>query len=446
MAEVSDKALSLPRFSRSLRPLNASLSVKVPAPMAHCLRRLLPALLLLLVASTALAQPSGAPVGVAIAVNEAAITYRDIEARMALGVFGLGGRQPTQAELRQMEAQAVDTLIDEALMMQEAGRRGVEVPEALIDQQIARVAQANRIDPGQLQRLETLRHQVRANIAWQIVMERVGRRQVQVSEEEIRFRESQIRANAGKPEYRLAEILLPATTAQEEAAAMDLARELVTRVRSGASFAQLATQHSVGPGAARGGDLGWQLSTQMEPDTLAVAQRLQPNEVSDPVATADGVRLLFLIQQRITAAADPSQTEISFRRLVLPQDQMGQLRTLALKLQAETPVSCPGLDDIAEAAGSPVRPEPVVTTNLAALPPDVRTALQPAGTGDVVPIGAQILVAICGREGADGLPDRETIANQLAAQKMTVVEQRMLRDLRRSAIIRRLDPMSQAGR
>ena len=79
------------------------------------------------------------------------------------------------------------------------------------------------------------------------------------------------------------------------------AREIIALVTQGQDFAELARQHSIGPSASQGGDLGYFERERMVKPFADVAFGLQPNQFSaDPVQTQFGWHVI-LVEDRKSA-------------------------------------------------------------------------------------------------------------------------------------------------
>jgi len=98
--------------------------------------------------------------------------------------------------------------------------------------------------------------------------------------------------NPPKTEQRARHILLKT---EEEA------RAVIAQLAEGADFAELAKEHSTGPSASQGGDLGYFTADQMVPEFSAVAEKLQPGEYSkDPTQTQFGWHVIKVEDRRET--------------------------------------------------------------------------------------------------------------------------------------------------
>lgn len=122
---------------------------------------------------------------------------------------------------------------------------------------------------------------------------------IKVGEDELRARYQGQIANYQTPEQRRARHILITLAPDADAAAVDAAQakatELLAKLRSGGSFADLAKKHSQDPGsAAQGGDLGLFGRGIMDPAFEDAVFALKPGELSEPVRSAFGLHLIRL--------------------------------------------------------------------------------------------------------------------------------------------------------
>ncbi len=96
--------------------------------------------------------------------------------------------------------------------------------------------------------------------------------------------------NFAQPEVHAHHILLKT---KEEALAV------IQQLQSGADFATLAKQHSTGPSASNGGDLGFFRREQMVPAFADAAFALQPGQITtEPVQTQFGWHVIKVFERR----------------------------------------------------------------------------------------------------------------------------------------------------
>jgi peptidyl-prolyl cis-trans isomerase C len=86
------------------------------------------------------------------------------------------------------------------------------------------------------------------------------------------------------------------------------ALQIIKNLQDGEEFSKLASEHSTGPSAASGGDLGWFGEGQMVPEFSKAAFALNPGDiVTQPVKTQFGWHVIMVEDRKI--AAPPSFEE-----------------------------------------------------------------------------------------------------------------------------------------
>lgn len=276
---------------------------------------------------------------IAIVVNDDVISVQDLEKRMRMVIIS-SGLPNTQEVGQKLLPQVVDALVREQIMLQEGAKEGFEVSAQELNNGFATIAAQNKQKPEtfrtMLQRagisLDTMERQVRSQIIWGKVVQKVLRGRVNISDRDIDAELERIRAKIGTPEYLAAEIFLPVTDPKNEADIKELSRRLVNAVREqGASFYKLAQQFSKSAGAANGGDTGWLHENQLSAEVLRVLKSLKKNEVSAPIKTVKGYHIYFLRDVRILSedtVPSPDQIEFNIGNSRLEQLQARYLEDL----------------------------------------------------------------------------------------------------------------------
>jgi len=78
----------------------------------------------------------------------------------------------------------------------------------------------------------------------------------------------------------------------------DKAKELLHMIKNGASFADMAKQHSMCPSGRKGGDLGWFGKGMMVKEFEDAAFNHAKGEVVGPVKTQFGWHLIHVMDQK----------------------------------------------------------------------------------------------------------------------------------------------------
>ncbi|GAA0601959.1 peptidylprolyl isomerase [Caenispirillum bisanense] len=385
---------------------------------------------------------------IAAVVNDDVISLRDILARMDFVIAT--SNLPDSQEVRQrLLPQVLQGLIIETLKMQEAKRLGIQVNQGELTEGIRQVESQNRMPPGSfLPSLQnrgipaaTFERQIRAEISWIKVVRSSLSGQVTVSDTEVQARAEQLRQSVGKPEGLLAQIYLPVDDPLREGEVRQVAERLAAQIRGGANFVALAQQFSQDPTAAKGGDMGWVPLGNLEPELREMVERTENNRLTDPVRTAAGYTIMLVRDKRIAGdRAAAVGTTMSLVQVSLPTTgarTMAPEQRAALSQRATATTSCDAMEALAREVGTPgsSRIEGLSPNDL---PPALAAAIDdlPLETPSrVVPVpGAEVIVMVCERSERSALDDEE-IRRQIENEKLEVLAERRLRDLRRNALI-----------
>ena len=237
--------------------------------------------------------------GKPITVNE----YKMLLAATMRQRFYHGNAPESQAEAVRKEVS--ELLIERALLVEEADRRGIKVDTAMIDQAVAdadaRYANTPRWKLQREQLLPGLKKQV-AQQSQLDQLEKAVRNIPPPADEEVRAYYKQKPDLFTEPEkLRLSVILLnvdPSAPKELWDKALEDAQAIYRRIKDGANFAEEARLHSTDHTASSGGDLGY-VHRGMLPEALeGKIDKFQVSEVSEPITVLEGVSL-FRVEERI---------------------------------------------------------------------------------------------------------------------------------------------------
>jgi peptidyl-prolyl cis-trans isomerase SurA len=401
----------------------------------------------------AAAQPAPLSETVVATVNDEIISTYDVVQRMRLLIV-TSGIQPTEQNLPEIQREALSSLIDERLEMQELARQGklqkfdLIASNSEVDDEIADISRSNNTSSAQLlaqlsaQGLgaDTFREQLRAEISWRgWIRGRYGSR-LSIGEDQIKAYQTRLEAEAGKPQYQISEVFIDAGRAGGMQPAMEGATQLIGELQKGAPFAAVARQFSASPTAANGGDVGWVSQGEMAPEVDAVLAVLRPGQLSAPIPVKDGVYIIYLRDRR--AGGDAMLISLKQAAIALPKDAgEDQVAAARAKLEGLRPTlnGCDNLEaQAAKVAG-------VVSGDLGEaeskdLAPAFREAAEALAVGQVSePIRTDAglhLIAVCAkRTSGSDVMNHDQIDNRLYGQGLAMIAKRQLRDLRNSATI-----------
>ncbi len=399
--------------------------------------------------SAAPSAPAANAMSIAAVVNEDIITVFDVQARLGL-YLATSGLDNTPDIRSRLMPQVVNALIDDRLKLQEAKRLKITTGENEIRSSVDGIEQRNGMRPGAFRGMlaqanvdtSTLYTQIEADLSWVKVIRKELARDTTVQPQEVKAVMARMKANQGKPERLLAEIFLPVTPGIPEQTVRQLADRLVQQARGGTPFPALAQQFSQSATAALGGDLGWVVQGELEPEVEAMVTRLEPNQFSDPIRTSSGYHIIALRERRSSGAPDPRMSVVTLSQIYLP-NLGGRAMTPAKIAQLSEEIhakakTCADMNTLAKEIGTPGS-GPIPTVYLGGLPEKVRDGIADLKANQLSkPIevaGARLFVMVCMRKDDTGLPSEEQVMGTLQNEKLTNAARQKLRDLRRAALI-----------
>lgn len=378
--------------------------------------------------------------GVAAIVNDQVISTYDVRQRASLLIASSGIQRSSEA-LNRAAGQALRDLVDERIQMQEAAHYEITVSDDQINATLADIARQNNTTAADLTRqlgaaginIQTLRDQVRADIAWRrLIGGRYGTR-VRISPAEVSETQARIAQSATRAQYLVSEIFIAAEGERELSEAQAGAERLLQEMQRGAPFPAVARQFSSAPSAAAGGDLGWITTGELRPEVQAMVDRLQPGQVSMPIRTQEGVYLVALRDRRQGQEASAT-VRLGLRQVSAPSASRGALDRARSRIN-----SCQNLPDaIASVQGAEVAD--LGATTESDLSDTVRSQINGLSAGQASPVTVAgdraSIIVVCSRDTSlQGVPSREEVENRLYEQELAMLSQRYLRNLRREATI-----------
>ncbi len=270
------------------------------------------------------AMPPGAVLRVAavIAVLLAGPARAEVANRI---VATIDGEPITAHELREWVKErgediapdeALEALITQKLLEKEIKAQGISARDEDVERYMKEVQGRSGLDEAAFNQalaqrgmsVEAYKTKVRAEIERAQLVNKEIRQRVNVSSAEIkRYYEAHLSDYATSEKVKVRAIFLRVedpSDADAMARARAKAEEIRAASRSLKAFQALAKEHSEGPGAAEGGDLGTFGRGEMESRLEEVAFGLKEGEVSEPVDSGGGFTLLF-VEERIGGSHRP---------------------------------------------------------------------------------------------------------------------------------------------
>jgi len=271
--------------------------------------------LTLILAVNATAQPRTLN-GVAVIVNDAVITYNEVE-DVAGPSIDIARRNLPPAmmgqKLAQIQEEALQQLVERQLILHDYKVSGYNLPESIIDDEIN--IRIRRQYGDRLRLTQTLQAQggtyesYRRNIRDQIIVDALAGKHVNsvvlISPYKI---EKYYETN--KAQYKLEDavklrmIVLNKPPGADPGVTTKLAKEILLKLDEGASFTEMAGIYSEGSQRAQQGDMGWVEKSVLRKELTDVAFTLKKGQHSGVIETPEACYLL-LVEDSREAAVKP---------------------------------------------------------------------------------------------------------------------------------------------
>ena len=203
--------------------------------------------------------------------------------------------------------ETLDRLILESIQLQLADRYGIRIPDAQLDQSMARVATQNRLTLEQFRDVLTqngqsylqMREALRDELAIQRVQQGSVMRDINITEREIdNFMATEEGEAMIEPEYRVIQALVSVSRSDskdERTAKEDFVDGVLANILAGADFSEAVSV--IEPYAFRGGDLGWRKLSDIPSMFSEIVPSLKPGQTGK-VQSSSGLHLVHLAEAR----------------------------------------------------------------------------------------------------------------------------------------------------
>ena len=264
------------------------------------------------------AAPGSAEVidGVAAVVGGDIVLLSEVEQQTYVAASQAQISPSDTTKLKQIRQDTLDRLIDEKLILQEATRQGLVVPDSEITTQaqtaLQNVKSRFKTDAEYKSELraegtseDDLLARYRKDVGKQLLAQRlIGREvtgKVDITDQDVvaYFAKNKDKLPPKPATARVSQlVLIPTVNQVAEDAGRDKALALLAKIRAGADFGAVAKASSADSASAvRGGDLGWFGHGEMDNAFEAAAFNLAPGKMGGPVRSRFGYHLILVVER-----------------------------------------------------------------------------------------------------------------------------------------------------
>ena len=259
------------------------------------------------------------------------------------------GQLVDETQRDQLNRRALDTLIDIELLYQESQRRGFEISEERVEEQVSGLRSQFGDEEGYAAALEQigisddeLRTEFRRQLAIQDMIDTDIAPAVGVTQQEsTEFYQSNPDYFFSPEQVRASHILIllsPDAPEEEKSQARSRLLGIRERILAGEDFAELANQFSEDGSSANGGDLGFFQREQMVKPFADAAFSLDIGELSDVVTTQYGLHLIQVTDRREESVTPFEQVQMQIFQYLQREKTMVAIEELAAELRSQAEI------------------------------------------------------------------------------------------------------------
>ncbi len=287
------------------------------------------------------------PPNVAASVNGRAITFADLDKQYQFQ-FGSMAEKPSPDQVTYQKVELLRQMIDNEIMLQRAEKLNLMATDSDVEARFSELKTPYTQEEFQKQldarkmTVPDLKSQLRRDLSIQKLFNKEITSRISITDKDVTgfYNENKASFHLAEPQVHLSQILvtprpdpnvrnLKADKATTEEQARKKILLIETRIRGGEDFAMLAQNFSEDPNtAANGGDLGFIGESALEkanPELRKLVMSLQNGQVSQPMKTQEGYRILKVISKEPAGQrelSDPRVQQSIRDQLINRKDQL----------------------------------------------------------------------------------------------------------------------------
>lgn len=386
---------------------------------------------------------------IAAVVNDKSILKKDLDARVKLVTSG--DRGAITPEIRK---EILKMMIDESLQRGFAKQIDVVPDDGEIQQAYLSMEEQNGMAKGELDKYlkangipkKVLLEQISAGIGWRAYIGGRYSQLVQIGEGEVEREFSRAEADKKSDRVLLAEIVLTndSSKPEDQKATEIKANKIVDQIRKGANFSMVAQQFSQSASSVRGGDIGAITLNQLNPELRKYVEQLEVGMMSKPIKTSDGYHIIYVRDKRAAGSKAEPDNVITFVQafFTLPNgvnDPRAEKIYNSAVAVGRNSSSCEQLQKLTEQTNLG-NAKIVKDANVKHLNPQLREILNKLplnkATPPILSDNGFFMFMVSERKVVEEKQaTKDDIRRDLIEQKLHLISQRELRNLRRAAFI-----------
>jgi peptidyl-prolyl cis-trans isomerase SurA len=391
--------------------------------------------------------------GIIAIVNDDIITLQDLEERVRLVLFSVGGSASSELKA-QITREVLKEMIQEKLKLQCAKKYspkdGWVSPEAE-KSTFSNIAKRNNMDDESFCKLlkskninkEALLQQIRGNLSWIAYINARFGRFINISESEINRAVAEFKEKQNKASYYVCRMFFPVSDSRNEGVVSSRVNNIMQMLSNGANFNNLARQFSQSADAGKGGEIGWILHGRLSPEENAALQKMPIGDRA-VIRNSRGYVILYLRDKKEAGLSSFTtlrfvQVVVPFRESKLTKEELGHIKNFLIDMKKNSR-DCQDFIKKARKSGICAITDPIEIA-LEETQPQFRSMLATLPAGNVgnpieMPNGVVAVCMLDRKTQKIPEPTREDIRAEKINERLSVFADREVQDLRKKADIK----------
>lgn len=288
--------------------------------------------------------------GIKAIVHDSVITYQEVEAFTAPAAELLRRQYRTQPDLYEKKLtetlnESLEHLLERQLIIHDFKAEGYNMPEAVIEDAVQDRIRAKYGDRAKLtkslQAEGTTYEKFRQQMRDQIIVEALRAKNVS-SEIIISPHKIETYYQAHQDDFKLEDqvklrmIVLNKTSDSKAGAVRQLTQEILTKIKGGATFAEMAAVYSQGAQRNQGGEWGWVERKVLRKELSDVAFSLKPAEMSGVIETPEACYLMLVEEKRAAHVKPLTEVQDEIEKILLTQERARLQKQYVDRLKKKT--------------------------------------------------------------------------------------------------------------
>lgn len=238
-------------------------------------------------------------------ITESELSDRIVTVKLQLRRQGM---QPPSGPT--LQKQILERAVLERIQLQLAESNGIRVDDETLNQTISGIASQNNMSLEEFRDalqndgfdFVKFREDIRKEITLRRLRQQYVDSRITITDQEVdSFLATQRRQGNGSDEYHIGHILIAlpeAATPERIQQVQTRADDILSQLRSGADFHQIAISSSDGQQALNGGDLGWRKAGELPTLFAELVPNMKPGEISNLIRSPSGFHIIELFDHR----------------------------------------------------------------------------------------------------------------------------------------------------